>query len=72
MLFQVAKMTNTNGEAFQITVVGKTGSENFRGFFIQARFVQITVNIMASNRVTEYTVLRFLTVSITCPKLTLS
>jgi hypothetical protein len=49
MFFQVAKMTNTNGEAFQITVVGKTGSENFRGFFIQARFVQTTVNIMTSN-----------------------
>jgi hypothetical protein len=49
MFSQVAKMTNTNGEAFQITVVGKTGSENFRGFFIQARFVQITVNIMTSN-----------------------
>jgi hypothetical protein len=30
-------MQNGNSESFQVTLVGKTGSEIFRGFFIEAR-----------------------------------
>lgn len=39
-LFKVSKFSNTNGngESYQVTLTGKTGSEIFRGFLIQARF----------------------------------